>query len=87
VSEVSGEERLARAALTYVAEPGDPVMGALLRSCAPAEIVTALIQGRAPVAAAGPAAPPGPDRDLRPGLDWDGLPGLDRGLVPGLDRH
>ena len=87
MSEVSGEERLARAALTYVAEPGDPVMGALLRSCAPAEIVTALIQGRAPVAAAGPAAPPGPDRDLRPGLDWDGLPGLDRGLVPGLDRH
>jgi hypothetical protein len=43
VSDVSGEERLARAALTYVAEPGDPVMGAQLRSCAPAEIVTALV--------------------------------------------
>ena len=49
MSDVSGEERLARAALTCVAEPGDPVMGALLRSCAPAEIVTALVQGRAPV--------------------------------------
>jgi len=95
VSEVSGEERLARAALTYVAEPGDPVMGALLRRCAPAEIVTALIQGRAPVATAGPAAPPGPDRDRLPGSnrdrlpgpDGDGLPGLDRDLLPGLDRH
>jgi DNA processing protein len=42
-----GGERLARAALTYLAEPADPVMGALLRSCAPGEIVTALIQGRA----------------------------------------
>jgi DNA processing protein len=88
------EERLARAALTYAAEPGDPAMGALLRSCAPAEIVTALIQGRPPVATAGPAAPTGPerglrpglDRDLRPGLDGDGLPGLDRARLPGSDR-
>jgi DNA processing protein len=87
VSEVGGEEWLARAALTCVAEPGDPVMGALLRSCAPAEIVTALIQGRAPVAATGPAAPAGPDRDISPGPDWDGLPGLDRDRLPGLDRH
>jgi DNA processing protein len=95
VSEVSVEERLARAALTYAAEPGDPAMGALLRSCAPAEIVTALIQGRPLVATAGPAAPTGPDRGLRsgldrdllPGLDWDGLPGLGRDLLPGSDRH
>jgi hypothetical protein len=48
VSEVSGEDRLARAALTYVAEPGDTIMGALLRTCVPAAIVAALIQGRAP---------------------------------------
>jgi DNA processing protein len=63
VSDVSGEERLARSALTYVAEPGDPVMGALLRSRAPAEIVTALIQGRAPAPPA--ACLPGLDRALR----------------------
>jgi DNA processing protein len=97
VSDVSGEERLARATLTCVAEPGDPVMGALLRTCAPAEIVTALVQGRVPVPAAGPAttAGPGPDRPQRldrnglpgldrirrSGLDWDGLPGLNRALA------
>jgi DNA processing protein len=45
------EERVARAALTCVAEPGDEVMGALLRTCAPAEIVSALTEGRMPVAA------------------------------------
>jgi DNA processing protein len=36
-----------------VAEPGDEVMGALLRSCSPAEIMAALVEGRAPL---GPAA-------------------------------
>jgi len=41
-------ERVARAALTWVAEPGDEAMGALLRVCPPAEVVTALIEGRAP---------------------------------------
>jgi len=41
-------ERVARAALTWVAEPGDQAMGALLRVCSPAEIVTALIEGRMP---------------------------------------
>jgi len=41
-------ERAARAALTWVAEPGDQAMGALLRVCSPAEIVAALIEGRMP---------------------------------------
>ena len=41
-------ERAARAALTWVAEPGDAAMGALLRICAPAEIVAALVEGRMP---------------------------------------
>ena len=41
-------ERVARAALTWVAEPGDQAMGALLRVCDPAQVVTALIEGRAP---------------------------------------
>ena len=41
-------ERIARAALTWVAEPGDQAMGALLRVCGPAEIVAALVEGRMP---------------------------------------
>lgn len=41
-------ERAARAALTWVAEPGDQAMGALLRACGPAEIVAALTEGRMP---------------------------------------
>ncbi len=41
-------ERAARAALTWVAEPGDQAMGALLCACDPAEIVAALIEGRTP---------------------------------------
>jgi len=64
-------ERVARAALTCVAEPGDEVMGALLRACSPAEIVAALTEGRAPVAA---AAPGGGDDG------WTGVPRLDRAL-------
>jgi DNA processing protein len=48
-------ERAARAALTWVAEPGDPVMGALLRYCSPAGIVAALIEGRMPRTAWVPA--------------------------------
>lgn len=45
-------ERAARAALTFVAEPGDEVMGALLRTCSPAEIVAALTEGKVPPGAA-----------------------------------
>jgi DNA processing protein len=99
VTEVSDGERLARAALTCVAEPGDPVMGALLRTCSPAEIVTALVRGRVPVPAAGAAGPgrdrpPGPDQDGASGLDQYGAPGLaqdgppgpDWDGLPGLDR-
>jgi DNA processing protein len=86
VSEVSGQERLARAALTYVAEPGDPVMGALLGMCTPAEIVTALVQGRMPVAAAGPTGAGGPDQGCLPGLAGDGRPGPGRDGLPGLER-
>src|SRR5262245_10564342 len=77
LSEVSGEERLARAALTCVAEPGDPVLGALLRSCTPAEIVTALVQRRAPA----PAVTVG-----RTGQGRDGPRGLERALGKWADR-
>lgn len=66
-------ERLARAALTSVAEPGDPVMGALLKVCSPQEIVAALTEGRPPVpdldAGAGTAVPLfAPDGARVPGL-------------------
>jgi DNA processing protein len=36
------EETLARAALTYLAEPGDPALGALLGICEPAEVLAAI---------------------------------------------
>jgi DNA processing protein len=42
VSAVAGPERQARAALSFLAEPGDPALGALLGSCGPAEIVAAV---------------------------------------------
>jgi DNA processing protein len=38
-------EALARAALTYLAEPGDPALGALLEVCEPAEVLAAIKAG------------------------------------------
>lgn len=37
-----GPQALARAALTYLAEPGDPALGALLEVCEPAEVLAAI---------------------------------------------
>jgi DNA processing protein len=37
-----GEQHLARAALSYLAEPGDPALGALLEICEPAEVLAAI---------------------------------------------
>src|SRR6266536_5832378 len=37
-----GEQEQARAALTYLAEPGDPALGALLAICEPAEVLAAI---------------------------------------------
>jgi DNA processing protein len=42
------EERLARAAFTYLAEPGDPALGALLAICEPAELLAAIQADRLP---------------------------------------
>jgi DNA processing protein len=42
------EQRLARAALTYLAEPGDRILGALLGTCDPAELVDGIRAGRLP---------------------------------------
>ena len=41
-------ERFARIALSFVAEPGDLVLGALLRACSPAEAFAAICDGRPP---------------------------------------
>jgi DNA processing protein len=43
-----GADRLARAALAYLAEPGDAALGALLRFCEPAEILAAIKAGMLP---------------------------------------
>jgi DNA processing protein len=42
------EQKLARAALTYLAEPGDPALGALLGICEPAEMLAAIKAGVPP---------------------------------------
>jgi DNA processing protein len=73
-----GEEKLARAALTYLAEPGDPAMGALLGICEPAEIVAAIkadmLPGTGPGCGDTPASRTALDRAL---ARWRArLPGL-----------
>jgi DNA processing protein len=73
-------ERLARAALTYIAEPGDPAMGALLRRSTPAAIVAALTSGRPPlVRYAGPGAAAAAASGAG-GFGPAGVGGLDRAL-------
>jgi DNA processing protein len=53
-----GEQHLARAALTYLAEPADPALGALLEICEPAEVLGAIKAGVLPGSAAGCAGGP-----------------------------
>jgi DNA processing protein len=43
-----GPQVLARAALTYLAEPADPALGALLEVCEPAEVLAAIKAGTLP---------------------------------------
>jgi DNA processing protein len=45
-----GPERQARVMLSFLAEPGEPALGALLRVCTPAEIVAAVSSEREPSA-------------------------------------
>jgi len=47
VSRATDRQRLARAALTYLIEPGDKTAGALLRTCSPEAIVAAIRDGDA----------------------------------------
>jgi DNA processing protein len=44
----AGRQRFARIALSFVAEPGDLALGALLRACGPAEAFAAICDGRPP---------------------------------------
>jgi DNA processing protein len=45
-----GAQALARATLTFLAEPGDPALGALLEACEPAEILASIKTDRLPAA-------------------------------------
>ncbi len=55
------EQRVARATLTYLAEPGDPALGALLNACEPAAILAGISGGRLPTAAAAGLGEPARD--------------------------
>jgi hypothetical protein len=53
-------DRMARAALSYLADPGDLVLGALLRDCSAAQVVAALVAGQHPLTVtAGRCSPAG----------------------------
>ncbi len=54
--QVNDLDRNARAALTYLVEPGDRVLGALLGTHSPAEILTAIKDGTPPLVASGVAS-------------------------------
>jgi len=80
-----GRQALARAALTYLAEPGDPALGALLEICEPADVLTAIKAGTLPGTGPGCGDSPASRRALELALSrWRSrLPRLpdDTGLV------
>ena len=59
-----GPQALARAALTYLAEPGDPALGALLEVCEPAEVLAAIKAGTLSAIKAGTLSETAPDRPI-----------------------
>ena len=65
-SEPERDSRYARAALSFLAEPGDPVLGVLLRHCGPADALAAISSAGEPAVALAPAcrALPGLDRAI-----------------------
>jgi DNA processing protein len=80
-----GEQELARAALTFLAEPGDPALGSLLEICEPAEILAAIKAGMLPGIGPGCGDRPASRKALERALAcWrarlPGLPG-DSGLA------
>jgi DNA processing protein len=59
------QERVARAVLTYLAEPQDPVLAALLRTSEPVQIIRAVTRGRIPPVARARLSPgPAGEREL-----------------------
>jgi DNA recombination-mediator protein A len=77
---VLGAHALARASLTYLAEPGDPALGALLEICEPAEVLAAIKAGLLPAIWSGYGDSPDHRRALERALRrWrirlPGLPG------------
>jgi DNA processing protein len=64
-----GEQALARASLTYLAEPGDPALGALLEICEPAEVLAAIKAGTLPGTGPGCGDSPASRRALARALD------------------
>ena len=71
------EEKLARAAFTYLAEPGDPALGALLGICEPAEVLAAIKADMlpGPVLAAATARRAGQRSGERSAAGGSGCPG------------
>jgi DNA processing protein len=64
-----GQQALARAALTYLAEPGDPALGALLEICEPTELLAAIKAGMLPGTGPGCGDSPASRRALARALD------------------
>ncbi|MGH3409153.1 MAG: DNA-processing protein DprA [Streptosporangiaceae bacterium] len=82
---LAGDDRLARAALTYLAEPADPMLGDLLQVLAPAEVLAAIGSGSVPADSAGGLAPYRASRLASALARWrDRLPGIPSDA---LDRH
>jgi DNA processing protein len=80
MSAAEDPDRLARATLTCIAEPGEPVLGALLRRCSPASIVAALIAGRSPLPGEPAGLPAGPGTG-EPGTSGGSTAVMDGGLA------
>ena len=59
-----GPQAMARAALTYLAEPADPALGALLEVCEPAEVLAAIKAGALPATGSGLVGSPARRRAL-----------------------
>jgi DNA processing protein len=62
------EQKLARAALTYLAEPADPALGALLGICEPAEVLAAIKASMLPGTGPGCGDSPASQRALEGAL-------------------
>jgi DNA processing protein len=71
-----GPQALARAALTYLAEPADPALGALLEVCEPAEVLAAIKAGTLPAIKA----------DALPATDLTDNPARRRALEAAFNR-